>query len=253
MMSELLDGKIVMISGAASGIAKATALLAARSGAAGLLLVDRDAEALDVAVKEVAASGCAVEGLAVDVCGQHAPQEIVQRAVERFGRLDAAVNAAAIEGGAFELAELSDETFDAVMAVNVRALFRCLREQLRQMYAQGSGSIVNISSASIFGVHPTLGAYVSSKAAVRSLSQIAAKEAGGHGVRVNTVCPGLTDTPMLRESFGRRPLTSDIASRIPLGRVAQASEIAEAILWLCSDRSSFSTAATLVVDGGRVG
>jgi NAD(P)-dependent dehydrogenase (short-subunit alcohol dehydrogenase family) len=252
-MSELLDGKVVMISGAASGIGKATALLAARSAAAGLLLVDRDGETLAGAVKEVAASGCATEGLAVDVCGEQAPEEIVRRAVERFGRLDAAVNAAAIEGGAFELVELTDETFDAVMAVNVRALFRCLRAQLRQMYAQGSGSIVNISSASIFGVHPTLGVYVSSKAAVRSLSQIAAKEAGARGVRVNTVCPGLTDTPMLRESFGQRPLTSDIAGRIPLGRVAQASEIAEAILWLCSDRSSFSTAATLVVDGGRVG
>lgn len=252
-MSELLDGKIVMISGAASGIGRATALLAARSGAAGLLLVDRDGDALDGAVKEVAAEGCAAEGLAVDLSGEDAPEEIVQRAVERFGRLDAAVNAAAIEGGAFELVELSDETFDAVMAVNVRAVFRCLRAQLRQMYAQGSGSIVNISSASIFGVHPTLGAYVSSKAAVHSLSQVAAKEAGAHGVRVNTVCPGLTDTPMLRSSFGQRPLTGDIASRIPLGRVGQPSEIAEAILWLCSDRSSFSTGGALVVDGGRVG
>jgi NAD(P)-dependent dehydrogenase (short-subunit alcohol dehydrogenase family) len=252
-VSDLLTGKIVAISGAASGIGLATAVLAARYGAAGLVLVDRDADGLASAVEQATAAGCAAEPLTADLTADDAPEQIVGRAVDRFGRLDAAVNAAAIEGGATFLVDLTDANFDNVYDVNVRALFRCLRAQLRQMYAQGSGAIVNVSSASIFGVHPSLGAYVSSKAAVRTLSQIAAKEAGPRGVRVNAVCPGLTDTPMLRQSFGERPLTADIASRIPLGRVAEPGELAEAIVWLCSDRSSFTTGTSLVVDGGRVG
>lgn len=252
-MSDLLTGKVMAVSGAASGIGLATVMLAARSGAAGIVLVDRDDAGLSAAAEQVSAAGCTAEALAADITAAATPEDIVQHAVQRFGRLDAAVNAAAIEGGAVELVDVTDANFDDVFEVNVRALFRCLRAQLRQMYAQGSGAIVNVSSASIFGVHPSLGAYVSSKAAVRTLSQVAAKEAGPRGVRVNAVCPGLTDTPMLRESFGVRPLTSDIAARIPLGRVADPDELAEAIVWLCSDRASFTTGASLVVDGGRVG
>jgi NAD(P)-dependent dehydrogenase (short-subunit alcohol dehydrogenase family) len=252
-VSDLLSGKIVAITGAASGIGLATAMLAARSGAAGVILVDRDALGVEAAAEAVGAEGCETVTVTADITADTAPDDIVQRAAQRFGRLDAAVNAAAIEGGAVELVDVTDATFDSVYEVNVRALFRCLRAQLRQMYAQGSGAIVNVSSASIFGVHPSLGAYVSSKAAVRTLSQVAAKEAGPRGVRVNAVCPGLTDTPMLRQSFGVRPLTSDIAARIPLGRVAEPDELAEAIVWLCSDRASFTTGASLVVDGGRVG
>jgi NAD(P)-dependent dehydrogenase (short-subunit alcohol dehydrogenase family) len=121
------------------------------------------------------------------------------------------------------------------------------------MYRQQSGSIVNIASAAVFGVHPGLGAYVASKAAVLALSKVAAKEAGPHGVRVNALCPGLTDTPMLRESLGTRPLTSSIAERIALGRIGTPEELAEAAVWLCSDRSSFATGVGLVVDGGRTG
>ena len=228
-MNDLLTGKIVAITGAASGIGLATATLAAGSGAAGLVLVDRDKAGLSAAADQVSAVGCETEILAADITAGGTPDEIVQRAVQRFGRLDAAVNAAAIEGGAVELADTTDDNFDDVFEVNVRALFRCLRAQLRQMYAQGTGAIVNVSSASIFGVHPSLGAYVSSKAAVRTLSQVAAKEAGPRGVRVNAVCPGLTDTPMLRQSFGVRPLTSDIAARIPLGSMNfRPDELAEA-------------------------
>lgn len=248
-----MNGKVLAVTGGASGIGLATALLAARSGAAGIVLADRAPEALATAAKAVQAESCPVATLAVDVTTHDGPERITTLAVARFGRLDSAVNAAGIEGGLHPLDECTDDEFDAVMSVNVRGVFRCMRAQLRQMYRQQSGSIVNVASAAVFGVHPGLGAYVASKAAVLALSKVAAKEAGPRGVRVNALCPGLTDTPMLRESLGTRPLTSSIAERIALGRIGTATELAEAAVWLCSDRSSFATGVGLVVDGGRTG
>ena len=139
------------------------------------------------------------------------------------------------------------------MQVNVWGSFRCLRAELRQMYRQGSGSIVNVSSASVFGMHTELGPYIASKAAVLAMSRVAGKEAGPRGVRVNAVCPGLTDTPMLQLSMVERPETEDVLAQVPIRRMAHPTEIAEAILWLCSDRSSFTNGSALVADGGRSG
>jgi NAD(P)-dependent dehydrogenase (short-subunit alcohol dehydrogenase family) len=248
-----MEGKVLVVTGGASGIGLATAVLAARSGAAGIVLADRDPDTLGAAADAVQACGCAVQAVTADVTTEDGPDTIADRAVSRFGRLDCAVNAAGVEGGIHPLDSCEDKEFDAVMSVNVRGVFRCMRAQLRQMYRQQSGSIVNIASAAVFGVHPGLGAYVASKAAVLALSKVAAKEAGRHGVRVNALCPGLTDTPMLRESLRTRPLTSSIAERIALGRIGTPEELAEAAVWLCSDRSSFATGVGLVVDGGRTG
>jgi NAD(P)-dependent dehydrogenase (short-subunit alcohol dehydrogenase family) len=252
-MEMSLQGKILAVTGGASGIGLATAMLAARSGAAGIVLADCARDRLATAVDAVRAEGCLVEALTIDVTTKDGADEITARAVDRFGRLDSAVNAAGVEGGIHPLDACDDAEFDAVMSVNLWGVFRCMRAQLRQMYQQQAGSIVNIASASVFGVHHGLGAYVASKAAVLTLSKVAAKEAGSHGVRVNALCPGLTDTPMLRESLGTRPLTSDIAGSIALGRIGTAAEIAEAAVWLCSDRSAFTTGVGLVVDGGRTG
>jgi NAD(P)-dependent dehydrogenase (short-subunit alcohol dehydrogenase family) len=249
----LLAGKVVAVTGAASGIGRATALLAARAGAPGVALLDQEGAALDAVAAEVRAAGVGVETVTADVADDHTGQLLVDRAVARFGRLDAAVNAAGTMGEPKELADYPFEVFDRVMRVNVRGVFGCMRAELGQMYHQGSGAIVNVASASVFGVHAELGPYIASKAALVAMSQVAAKEAGRHGVRVNTVCPGLTDTAMLKESMLRRPATTDIVSAIPLGRIGRPSELAEAIGWLCSDRASFTNGATLVVDGGRSG
>jgi NAD(P)-dependent dehydrogenase (short-subunit alcohol dehydrogenase family) len=248
-----LEGKVVAITGAASGIGRATALLAARSGARGLVLADLAADALADAAAEVAAAGGQVETVTGSVTDPATAGAIVARAVDRFGSLDAAVNAAGTMGEAAELTDYPDDTFTMVLDVNVGGVFRCLRAELRQMYAQGAGSIVNIASASVFGVHAELGPYVASKAAVVAMTKVAAKEAGRRGVRVNAVCPGLTDTAMLRESMRVRPATSDIAAAIPLGRVGRPEEIAGAIAWLWSDAASFANGAVLAVDGGRSG
>jgi NAD(P)-dependent dehydrogenase (short-subunit alcohol dehydrogenase family) len=249
----MLEGKVVAVTGAASGIGRATALLAARSGARGLILADLAADTLADAAAEVAAAGGQAETVTGSVTDPATAGAIVTRAVDRFGSLDAAVNAAGTMGEAAELTDYPDDTFKRVIDVNVGGVFHCLRAELRQMYEQGAGCIVNIASASVFGVHAELGPYVASKAAVVSMTKVAAKEAGRRGVRVNAVCPGLTDTAMLRESLQVRPATSDIAAAIPLGRVARPEEIAEAIAWLWSDAASFANGAVLVVDGGRSG
>jgi NAD(P)-dependent dehydrogenase (short-subunit alcohol dehydrogenase family) len=249
----MLEGKVIAVTGAASGIGRATALLAARSGARGLILADLAADTLADAAAEVAAAGGQAETVTGSVTDPATAGAIVTRAVDRFGSLDAAVNAAGTMGEAAELTDYPDDTFKRVIDVNVGGVFHCLRAELRQMYEQGAGCIVNIASASVFGVHAELGPYVASKAAVVSMTKVAAKEAGRRGVRVNAVCPGLTDTAMLRESLQVRPATSDIAAAIPLGRVARPEEIAEAIAWLWSDAASFANGAVLVVDGGRSG
>jgi NAD(P)-dependent dehydrogenase (short-subunit alcohol dehydrogenase family) len=248
-----LEGKVVAVTGAASGIGRATAVLAARSGARGLVLADVAADALADAAAAAAAAGSQVETLTGSVADQAVADEIVARAVARFGSLDAAVNAAGTMGDAAEFVDYPDEAFDRVLNVNVRGVFRCMRAELRQMYDQGAGCVVNIASASVYGVHAELGPYVASKAAVVAMTKVAAKEAGRRGVRVNAVCPGLTDTPMLRESMQVRPATSDIAAAIPLGRIGRPEELAEAIAWLWSDAASFANGAVLVVDGGRSG
>lgn len=251
-MSGSLTGQVLAITGGASGIGRATALLAARSDAAGLVLADLDEDALRTTGRELARWGCAPELLVLDV--RERAGDIVERAVDRFGRLDAAVNCAGVEGGTLPLHLCADDAFDAVIDVNLRALFRCMRAQLDQMYRQGAGCIVNVASAAVFGVHANLGPYIASKAGVLALSRVAAKEAGPHGVRVNAICPGLTDTPMLRLARDERSTSTDeIAARIPLGRIGSPEEQAEAIVWLCSARSSFVNGAALVADGGRVG
>jgi NAD(P)-dependent dehydrogenase (short-subunit alcohol dehydrogenase family) len=249
----MLEGKVVAVTGAASGIGRATALLAARSGARGLVLADLAEGGLRDTADQVAAVGGQVETVTGSVTDPATAGAIVARAVDRFGLLDAAVNAAGTMGEAAEFTDYRDDTFKKVIDVNVHGVFHCLRAELRQMYAQGTGSIVNIASASVFGVHAELGPYVASKAAVIAMTKVAAKEAGRRGVRVNAVCPGLTDTAMLRESMRLRPATSDIAAAIPLGRVGQPEEIAQAITWLSSDAASFTNGAVLVVDGGRSG
>lgn len=252
--ARLLEGKVVAITGAGSGIGRATAHQAAAEGARALVLTDRDGDGLETTVAALGLDRSAVACVVGSITEPAAGDQLVEAAVSRFGRLDAAVNNAGVRGELSQLHDLTDEQFDEVIDINLRAVFRCMRAQLRQMYEQGAGSIVNIGSASVMGVSPQLAPYVASKMGVIGLMKVASKEAGQHGVRVNVVCPGRTDTPLLNVHHGSGFTSADDAVKpIPLGRFGQPSELADAIVFLCSDRSSFVNGANLIVDGGRTG
>lgn len=251
----LLAGKIVLVTGAASGIGRATCLLARDEGARAIVATDRDGDGLATLETELKQGGTAVVTIAGDLADGGLPARLVGAATDAFGGFDAAVNNAGIRGTLAPIAELDDAVFDEVIDVNLRSVYRCLRAQLPHLYARGGGSIVNIASATMFGVTAGLGPYAASKMGVAGLSKVASKEAGRHKVRVNVVAPGRTDTPLFRShAYGDSPEdVAALSAPIPLGRFAEPIELAQAIVFLCSDRASFINGATLVVDGGRTG
>jgi NAD(P)-dependent dehydrogenase (short-subunit alcohol dehydrogenase family) len=252
MSSGLLAEKVVAVTGAGSGIGRATSILAADEGAAGVVVTDRDADGLAQTLAEIEARGVAAASLVARIDEGSAPDQLVGLAVERFGRLDAAVNNAGIRGRLATIDEIDDGLWEEVLSVNLRSVLRCVRAELRQMYRQGSGAIVNVASAVLFGFQGQLAPYAASKAGVVALTKVAAVEAGPRGVRVNVVCPGRTDTPLFNaHARGDGPPMEKLVAAIPLGRMAAPLELAEAMTWLCSNRSSFVNGEVLVVDGGR--
>jgi NAD(P)-dependent dehydrogenase (short-subunit alcohol dehydrogenase family) len=251
--SGLLARAVVAVTGAGSGIGRATAVTASREGAAGLVLCDLNGTALADLIRELSTAEIRTVPVVGSVADHHIPDRIVDVAVTEFGRLDLAVNNAGLSGTPSRIDLASDELFDDVFEVNVRAVFRCMRAQLRQMYAQGSGAIVNIASASVFGVAPGLAPYCASKSAVITLSSVAAKESGPRGVRVNVVAPGRTMTPLFAANIVDRAGMAAAVAAIPLGRLGEPGELADAIVYLGSNRASFVNGSVLTVDGGRVG
>jgi A-factor type gamma-butyrolactone 1'-reductase (1S-forming) len=251
----LLAGKVILVTGAASGIGRATCLLARDEGARGIVATDRDGEGLSALEAELKEASTEVATVTGDLGDVELPARLVAAATGAFGGFDAAVNNAGIRGRLMPIAELDDAAFDEVIDVNLRSVYRCLRPQLAHLYARGGGSIVNIASATVFGVSAGLGPYAASKMGVLGLSKVASKEAGRHNVRVNVVAPGRTDTPLFRShAFGDSPEdAAALVAPIPLGRFAEPVELAQVIVFLCSDRASFINGSTLVVDGGRTG
>jgi glucose 1-dehydrogenase len=177
---------------------------------------------------------------------------MVAVAVETFGGLDAAVNAAAIEFEVDFLADLADSDFDRMIAVNLRSVFLCMKHEIRAMLASGGGTIVNIASTNSYRPQPHQSAYTASKFGVLGLTKSAAVDYAGQGVRINAICPGAIDTPMLRgaiEARGRDP--KEVAARLSLtGEFGRPVDIANAVLWLSSDASAFTVGHALAVDGG---
>jgi NAD(P)-dependent dehydrogenase (short-subunit alcohol dehydrogenase family) len=252
-MTSLLEDKIVAVTGAASGIGQATAILAAREGAAGVVVTDRNQDGLEQTVAELQAHDVAVASLVASIDAPDTPEKFVALAIEHFGRLDAAINNAGVRGRLATVDEVDDELWEEVIGINLRSVMRSMLAQLRQMYKQADGgSIVNVASAAVFGVPARLSPYVVSKAGVVWLTKVAAVEAGPQGVRVNVVCPGRTDTPLFNAyAGGDGPSRQGQVAEIPLGRTGRPQEPAEALVWLASPRSSFVTGEVLIVDGGR--
>ena len=247
-----LNGKVVIITGAAMGMGAATAELMAKAGGK-VVIADMNEEVGRQQTEKINAAGGTAAFVKVDVSDEKAVEAMVQFAVDTFGRLDGAVNNAARIPDDKPLAELYENVWDHLLAVDLKGVALCLKYEIRQMLKQGGGgSIVNTSSVSGIRPQPANPAYVAAKHGVIGLTRQAAMDYSPSGIRVNSVAPGAIDTPMLQEAlikFGLDPVTYPKQLSM-LGRFAQASEVAEGNLWLISDLSSYVTGTVLSIDGG---
>ena len=238
-----LSGRAALVTGAASGIGRASALAFASAGAS-VALLDIDAGGLADTAAAVRAAGARAEVLVADVRDLRAVTGAVGRAVEAFGRLDAALNNAGVPGPYVPLDEYSEEDFMRILQVDLAGVWRCMRAEIRYMRARGTGAIVNTSSMLGAAAMPDNGAYVAAKHGVHGLTRAAAVELGGAGIRVNAIAPGVTRTGMTSAA------SDDLLRTVPLGRIAEPEEIAGAAVWLCSPEASYITGSVLVADGG---
>ncbi|MGH7048186.1 MAG: glucose 1-dehydrogenase [Stellaceae bacterium] len=251
-MAGLLDGKTALITGGGGGIGRATALALAREGAR-VAVADIMAEAARETVALVNAKGGRAMSLSVEVTHDAEIRAMIENVVAAYGRLDCAFNNAGIAGWQVEAAgkktaEWSEDSFDRMIAVNLKGVWLCMKHEIVRMLAQGGGAIVNTGSIAGLAGLPTSSAYVAAKHGVVGLTKTAAIEYAAAGIRVNAVCPGYIKTRMTEEVMGRRGAA--ILAQTPLGRMGSPEEIAEMVVWLCSDRASYVTGAAYNVDGG---
>ncbi|MCF3124803.1 SDR family oxidoreductase [Streptomyces arenae] len=249
--SGLLAGKVAFITGAGRGIGAAAARLFAREGAR-VVLAARTEPQLKAVAEEIRAAGGTADHVVCDLADGAGVRAAVDRAVERFGRLDVAFNNGASPQPPGPMDTLSEDDFDAVAAVNLKGSWRAMTAEIAAIRATaGRGAIVNTSSVGSLMANPELPVYAATKSALNSLTASAAATYGPEGIRVNAVAPGTTLTEMLHEWDERSPGTIDhLNSLTPLGRAADPEEIAQAAAWLLSDRASYVTGTVLRVDGG---
>jgi glucose 1-dehydrogenase len=231
---------------------RAIALALAAEGAS-VVVADVNTAGGGETVAMVEGAGGQAQFLRTDVSSSDDVRALVDLAVAAYGGLDLGVNAAAIENETAPIADCEEATFDQMIAVNLRSVFLCMKYEARAMRAQGrGGSIVNIASTNSFRPQPNQSAYTASKHGVLGLTRAGAVDHAGDGIRVNAVCPGAIETPMLLGAIEARGRDKDeVARRLSLfGRFGTTQEIAQAVLWLCSDESSFTTGHALAVDGG---
>ncbi|MGB3327844.1 MAG: SDR family oxidoreductase [Thermomicrobiales bacterium] len=244
------SGQVALVTGAASGMGLATAQAFAEAGAA-VVLSDINADALETEVARLAAAGYQVLGIPCDVADEDQVASLVARTVETYGRLDMAFNNAGIQVPPIDAADEPASTFDRVQSINLRGVWACMKHELHQMRDQGTGAIVNCSSLGGLVGLPGRAAYHAAKHGVIGLTRSAALEYAPRGIRINAVCPGTIETPMVADmiAHGELDLAASIAIQ-PIGRLGQAREIADAVLWLCSPASNFIIGVALPVDGG---
>ncbi len=247
-----LANKVILVTGGGSGIGRAASLVCAREGAR-VVVADLNADGAAETAAHIAAAGGHAQPLRTDVTSGDDVNAAIGFVVRTFGRLDGAFNNAGIVEPSARFAEAADETFDRVMAVNVKGVWHCMRAELRHMIQQGSGAIVNTASVAGLRSAGRMAIYSASKHAVVGLTKSAALEYARSGLRINAVCPGVIDTPMLQSIMddSERPRDSFVRQQ-PNRRLGQPGEIGEAVAWLLSDAASFVTGVAMPVDGGMM-
>ena len=246
-----MKNKVILITGALTGIGRATAIAFAREGAH-VVVCGRHDDAGNALVTELRAVGAEAEYIRADVRHEDDVRGLVDRTVKRFGRLDVAVNNAGTEGKPGPVTEQTAESYASTFDTNVLGTLLSLKHELRVMLPQQQGSIVNVSSTFGRAGGPGASVYVASKHAVEGLTKAAALEVAGSGVRVNVVAPGPIETGMLNRFTGDEEKKAALVSRVPLKRAGLPEEIAQTIVFLASEKASFITGVSIAVDGGKL-
>lgn len=249
-MNLSFEKKVALVTGAGLGMGLATAKAFAEAGAA-VVLADINEDAVQSVAKELTTAGHQALAVHCDVTDETSVAAMIEQTVATFGRLDAAFNNAGVQSLPVETADATGEEFERVNAINLRGVWNCMKYELRQMREQGSGAIVNNSSiGGLIGL-PGRAIYHASKHGVIGLTKSAGLEYAARGIRVNAICPGAIDTPMVADMFVREGITKeDMLKNQPTGRLGKPEEIASAVLWLCSPGAGFVIGHALSVDGG---
>ncbi len=243
--------KVAFVTGAANGIGRATALAFAREGA-NVVVADISEQGNQETARMIEELGGRALAVRCDVTRTEDVKAALDKAIEVFGHLDVAFNNAGSEQAITATADLTEEEWDRIVSINLRSVFLCMKYEIPLMLKQGSGAIVNTSSGAGVKGFKGQAAYASAKHGVVGLTKAAALDYASQNIRINAVCPGIIDTPMMnRFSGGTKEGRQRVISQEPIGRMGQPEEIANAVVWLCSDAASFAIGHALVIDGGQ--
>ena len=249
-MEITFKGKVALVTGAAGGMGLATARKFAESGAA-VVLVDLNEKLVIQAAEELKNMGYQALAVVCDVSKEAQVKAMIEKTVAAFGRLDAAYNNAGVNSPMTDTADLATEEFDRIMNIDLRSVWLCMKYELQQMRKQGTGAIVNCSSLGGLVGNAGRAAYHAAKHGILGMTKSSAIEYAPRGIRINAVCPGVIETPMVQQMVSSGDLSREACARLaPIGRLGTADEVADAVLWLCSSLSTYVIGQSIAVDGG---
>jgi NAD(P)-dependent dehydrogenase (short-subunit alcohol dehydrogenase family) len=249
----VVDGKVVLVTGAGGGMGRAGAEIFAREGAAHVYVVDLKVDGGEETAAMVRQAGAAATFAPIDVTDEDAVAALIDQIVRDNGRIDCAWNNAGISDVSKAFTDFTKAEWDRMIAVNLTSVFLCMKHELRHMASQGGGAIVNTSSGAGIIAAPGLPHYTAAKHGVLGLTKVAAQEFNAGNIRVNAVCPGMVDTPMISGWFQSNPdLAQAVLAGMPGGKLGRPDQVAEAAVWLCSDRADWVSGLSMVIDGGGV-